>query len=50
YFLSFDRDKMNLHISQSNNTRTKLAQIAWVPCNIVSPQANKPLMGALPLS
>ncbi|KNZ48173.1 DNA-directed RNA polymerase [Puccinia sorghi] len=26
-------------------TRAELAQIAWVPRNIVSPQANKPVMG-----
>ncbi|CAH7669886.1 DNA-directed RNA polymerase II subunit RPB1 [Phakopsora pachyrhizi] len=36
---------MNLHVPQSEETRAELAQIAWVPRNIVSPQANKPVMG-----
>lgn len=33
------------HVPQSEETRAELAQIAWVPRQIVSPQANKPVMG-----
>ncbi|KAH9466080.1 hypothetical protein MJO29_007760 [Puccinia striiformis f. sp. tritici] len=45
YNADFDGDEMNLHVPQSEETRAELAQIAWVPRNIVSPQANKPVMG-----
>ncbi|KAF5322328.1 hypothetical protein D9619_002094 [Psilocybe cf. subviscida] len=41
----FDDNEMNMHIPQSEETRAELAQIAWVPCQIISPQANKPVMG-----
>lgn len=36
---------MNLHVPQSEETRAELMQIAAVPRNIISPQANKPVMG-----
>ncbi|CED83722.1 beta and beta-prime subunits of dna dependent rna-polymerase [Phaffia rhodozyma] len=36
---------MNLHVPQSEETRAELSQIAWVPRQIISPQANKPVMG-----
>ena len=36
---------MNLHVPQSEETRAELQQIAWVARQIVSPQANKPVMG-----
>jgi DNA-directed RNA polymerase II subunit RPB1 len=32
-------------VPQSEETRAELSQIAWVPRQIVSPQANKPVMG-----
>ncbi|KAG6899798.1 DNA-directed RNA polymerase II subunit rpb1 [Termitomyces sp. T159_Od127] len=32
-------------IPQSEETRAELSQIAWVPRQIISPQANKPVMG-----
>ncbi|KAE9384090.1 RNA polymerase II largest subunit [Gymnopus androsaceus JB14] len=35
---------MNMHVPQSEETRAELSQIAWVP-QIISPQANKPVMG-----
>jgi DNA-directed RNA polymerase II subunit RPB1 len=38
---------MNLHVPQSEETRAELSQIAWVPRQIVSPQANKPVMGII---
>lgn len=45
YNADFDGDEMNLHVPQSEETRAELSQIAWVAKNIVSPQANKPVMG-----
>ncbi|KAG8794683.1 DNA-directed RNA polymerase II subunit rpb1 [Ceratobasidium sp. 428] len=44
YNADFDGDKMNIHIPQSEETRAELSQIAWVPRQIISPQANKPVM------
>ncbi|KAF7373700.1 Beta and beta-prime subunits of DNA dependent RNA-polymerase [Mycena sanguinolenta] len=49
-----DGDEMNIHVPQSEETRAELSQIAWVPRQasrahtsfvIISPQANKPVMG-----
>ncbi|KAI6107391.1 DNA-directed RNA polymerase II, subunit 1 [Pisolithus croceorrhizus] len=45
YNADFDGDEMNMHIPQSEETRAELSQIAWVPLQIISPQANKPVMG-----
>ncbi|PWN27773.1 beta and beta-prime subunits of DNA dependent RNA-polymerase [Jaminaea rosea] len=45
YNADFDGDEMNLHVAQSEESRAELSQIAWVAKNIVSPQANKPVMG-----
>ncbi|KAF8737375.1 hypothetical protein AX14_012969 [Amanita brunnescens Koide BX004] len=45
YNADFDGDEMNMHIPQSEETRAELSQIAWVPRQIISPQANKPVMG-----
>ncbi|GAA96338.1 hypothetical protein E5Q_03004 [Mixia osmundae IAM 14324] len=45
YNADFDGDEMNMHVPQSEETRAELQQIAWVPRQIVSPQANKPVMG-----
>ncbi|KAL9939377.1 hypothetical protein V8E36_002190 [Tilletia maclaganii] len=45
YNADFDGDEMNLHVPQSEETRAELSQIAWVARQIVSPQANKPVMG-----
>ncbi|KAG9081047.1 DNA-directed RNA polymerase II subunit rpb1 [Ceratobasidium sp. 370] len=45
YNADFDGDEMNMHIPPSEETRAELSQIAWVPRQIISPQANKPVMG-----
>ncbi|KAG8779216.1 DNA-directed RNA polymerase II subunit rpb1 [Ceratobasidium sp. 428] len=45
YNADFDGDEMNMHIPQSKETRAELSQITWVPRQIISPQANKPVMG-----
>ncbi|KAJ3537016.1 hypothetical protein NMY22_g5781 [Coprinellus aureogranulatus] len=48
----FDGDEMNMHVPQSEETRAELSQIAWVPRQIISPQANKPVMvidGTIPI-
>ncbi|KAH8108646.1 hypothetical protein DFH11DRAFT_1820556 [Phellopilus nigrolimitatus] len=45
YNADFDGDEMNMHNPQSEETRAELSQIAWVPRQIISPQANKPVMG-----
>jgi DNA-directed RNA polymerase II subunit RPB1 len=45
YNADFDGDEMNLHVPQSEETRAELKEIAWVPRQIISPQANKPVMG-----
>lgn len=45
YNADFDGDEMNLHVPQSEETRAELSQIAWVPRQIISPQASKPVMG-----
>lgn len=42
--LSFDGDEMNLHVPQSEETRAELKMICAVPRQIISPQANKPVM------
>jgi DNA-directed RNA polymerase II subunit RPB1 len=34
-----------ISVPQSEETRAELSQIAWVPRQIISPQANKPVMG-----
>ncbi|KAJ7288580.1 hypothetical protein C8J57DRAFT_520226 [Mycena rebaudengoi] len=45
YNADFDGDEMNMHVPQSEETQAELSQIAWVPRQIISPQANKPVMG-----
>ncbi|KAJ1927103.1 DNA-directed RNA polymerase II core subunit rpo21 [Tieghemiomyces parasiticus] len=45
YNADFDGDEMNLHVPQSEETRAEIREICMVPKNIVSPQANKPVMG-----
>ncbi|KIM76434.1 hypothetical protein PILCRDRAFT_649731 [Piloderma croceum F 1598] len=47
YNADFDGDEMNMHIPQSEETCAELSQIAWVPRQIISPQANKPVMGII---
>uniref|UniRef100_A0A7S0YI02 DNA-directed RNA polymerase subunit n=1 Tax=Polytomella parva TaxID=51329 RepID=A0A7S0YI02_9CHLO len=45
YNADFDGDEMNMHVAQSHETRAEMQQLMMVPRNIVSPQANKPVMG-----
>ncbi|KAL6301005.1 beta and beta-prime subunits of DNA dependent RNA-polymerase [Sparassis latifolia] len=45
YNADFDGDEMNMHVPQSEETRAELSQIAWVPRQIITPQANRPVMG-----
>jgi hypothetical protein len=45
YNADFDGDEMNMHVAQSHETRAEMRQIMMVPRNIVSPQANKPVIG-----
>ncbi|KCV71205.1 hypothetical protein H696_02156 [Fonticula alba] len=45
YNADFDGDEMNLHVPQTIEARTELLKLAMVPTQIVSPQANKPVMG-----
>ncbi|KAF6257604.1 hypothetical protein COO60DRAFT_1622218 [Scenedesmus sp. NREL 46B-D3] len=45
YNADFDGDEMNMHVAQSHETRAEMRQIMMVPRNIISPQANKPVIG-----
>ncbi|KAI1289307.1 DNA-directed RNA polymerase II subunit RPB1 [Halotydeus destructor] len=45
YNADFDGDEMNMHIPQSLETRAEVEQLAMVPRMIITPQANKPVMG-----
>jgi DNA-directed RNA polymerase II subunit RPB1 len=45
YNADFDGDEMNMHVPQSQEVRAEVREIMAVPKNIVSPQANRPVMG-----
>jgi len=45
YNADFDGDEMNLHLAQALETRAEISQLAAVPRMIVTPQANRPVMG-----
>lgn len=45
YNADFDGDEMNLHLPQSLETRAEITEIAMVPRQLITPQANKPVMG-----
>jgi len=45
YNADFDGDEMNLHVPQSMETRAELENIHMTPRQIITPQANKPVMG-----
>lgn len=45
YNADFDGDEMNLHLPQSLETRAEISEIAMVPRQLITPQANKPVMG-----
>ncbi|KAL4480822.1 hypothetical protein ABPG72_001691 [Tetrahymena utriculariae] len=45
YNADFDGDEMNMHVPQTYETRVELGYICHVPRQIVTPKANKPVMG-----
>lgn len=45
YNADFDGDEMNMHVPQSACSIAEVANIMAVPCQIISPQANKPCIG-----
>ncbi|KAK3607289.1 hypothetical protein CHS0354_002914 [Potamilus streckersoni] len=45
YNADFDGDEMNLHLAQSLETRAEISNLAIVPRMIITPQANRPVMG-----
>lgn len=45
YNADFDGDEMNMHVAQTHETRAEMRELMMVPKNIVSPQANKPVIG-----
>lgn len=45
YNADFDGDEMNLHVPQSEETRSEVSNLCWVPRQILSPAKNGPLMG-----
>ena len=45
YNADFDGDEMNMHVPQTLEARAEAMAIMAVPRNIVSPQANKPVIG-----
>lgn len=45
YNADFDGDEMNMHVPQSLETRAEVSELCRVPLQIISPQANKPVMG-----
>lgn len=47
YNADFDGDEMNLHLPQSEQSRVEFEHLALTPTQIVSPQGNKPVIGAV---
>ncbi|KAL0872475.1 hypothetical protein Bca101_022180 [Brassica carinata] len=45
YNADFGGDEMNMHVPQSFETRAEVLELMMVPKCIVSPQANRPVMG-----
>ncbi|CAG0900840.1 unnamed protein product [Darwinula stevensoni] len=45
YNADFDGDEMNLHIPQSMETRAEIENLHITPRMVVTPQANRPVMG-----
>ena len=45
YNADFDGDEMNMHVPQTQETRTEIKELMMVSNCIVSPQSNKPVMG-----
>eukprot|EP00331_Platyophrya_macrostoma_P013334 CAMPEP_0176430784 /NCGR_PEP_ID=MMETSP0127-20121128/14445_1 /TAXON_ID=938130 /ORGANISM="Platyophrya macrostoma, Strain WH" /LENGTH=1679 /DNA_ID=CAMNT_0017812711 /DNA_START=110 /DNA_END=5149 /DNA_ORIENTATION=+ len=47
YNADFDGDEMNMHVPQTYETKAEIKEILHVPKQMVSPQANKPVMGVV---
>lgn len=45
YNADFDGDEMNMHVPQTAQARAEIKELMMVPKMIVSPQANKPVIG-----
>ncbi|EQB60117.1 rna polymerase ii largest subunit [Vairimorpha apis BRL 01] len=45
YNADFDGDEMNLHMPQSHNSRAELEELCLVSKQVLTPQANRPIMG-----
>lgn len=45
YNADFDGDEMNLHVPQSPSAISDVASLMMVPMQLISPQANRPVMG-----
>jgi DNA-directed RNA polymerase II subunit RPB1 len=45
YNADFDGDEMNMFVPQSYETLAEVKELMAVPSQIVSPQANRPIMG-----
>ncbi|CAD7704200.1 unnamed protein product [Ostreobium quekettii] len=45
YNADFDGDEMNMHVPQTPETRAETLELMMVPKCVVSPQANKPVIG-----
>jgi len=45
YNADFDGDEMNMHVAQSLETRAEIAEIMLVPKQIITPKANRPVIG-----
>jgi len=47
YNADFDGDEMNIHVPQSLTARAEVQELMMVPKNIVTPAANRPVIGAV---
>ncbi|KAI8873392.1 Rpo21 protein [Ramicandelaber brevisporus] len=45
YNADFDGDEMNLHVPQTESTRSEIRNICMVPLQIISPKDHQPVMG-----
>jgi DNA-directed RNA polymerase II subunit RPB1 len=45
YNADFDGDEMNLHVPQSLEAKTEVQELMMVPTQIITPQANRPVIG-----
>ena len=45
YNADFDGDEMNMHVAQSFETRAEISELMMVPRQVITPQANRPIVG-----